>query len=285
LWSDYAEEYQAWSKRLDINRIGILGGEPLLNPDFETWVKELANLWPNSHIIIITNGTQFSRWPNLYSLLAQYQGRIFIDIHRHNPTDTTATLETVEQLYPSGFKKYYIEDRYYTQHPNHDIHYGFEEYNVGKHIWQDPTYSIVYSDSNNIRIRYSESAVFDNILLTFDPETKSISLPYNSDPDRAIDVCSSKWSHHMVRGKLYKCAVTAVLPEFVQQFIVNMSDDQHKLLNSYRAAEHTWSDRELEVFVQDLVSCASIEQCSLCPEQFYSKSFVAGNKKILIKKI
>ena len=56
-WDDHAEEYEAWSKRLDLPRITIIGGEPTLNPDLEKWCANLRRLWPNAVIMIQTNGT------------------------------------------------------------------------------------------------------------------------------------------------------------------------------------------------------------------------------------
>jgi organic radical activating enzyme len=56
-WDDYADEYEAWSKRLELPRITIIGGEPTLNPDLEKWCANLRRLWPNAVIMIQTNGT------------------------------------------------------------------------------------------------------------------------------------------------------------------------------------------------------------------------------------
>ena len=56
-WDDHAREIEAWSTRLDIQRITIIGGEPTLNPDLEKWVSNLRRLWPTSLIMVQTNGT------------------------------------------------------------------------------------------------------------------------------------------------------------------------------------------------------------------------------------
>ena len=56
-WTEHAEAYEAWSKRLDIPRITIIGGEPTLNPDLELWASNLRRLWPDAVIMIQTNGT------------------------------------------------------------------------------------------------------------------------------------------------------------------------------------------------------------------------------------
>lgn len=67
-WDDHAEAYEAWSKRLDIPRITIIGGEPTLNPDLEKWAINLRRLWPNAVIMIQTNGTYWKpTWIDLWT--------------------------------------------------------------------------------------------------------------------------------------------------------------------------------------------------------------------------
>jgi organic radical activating enzyme len=83
-WEDFKDQYQAWAEILDIDMISILGGEPMLNPDFLQWLNGIALLWSGSNIVINTNGTQLDRWPELYGILKKYQGRISISIDRHD---------------------------------------------------------------------------------------------------------------------------------------------------------------------------------------------------------
>ena len=37
-WSDYANEYSIWANKVRLQRITILGGEPLLNPTILDWI-------------------------------------------------------------------------------------------------------------------------------------------------------------------------------------------------------------------------------------------------------
>ena len=284
-WDDHAEEYQQWSKKLNISCIGILGGEPLLNPGLEKWIRGVSDLWPTSTIQILTNGTQFDRWPGLYDLLAEYQGRIRITVNRHNAEQTSATLTRIEQFYPGPYRKYYVspENGYFTQSPDHSEKFKFADHKRGSHIWDDPTYEFSYCDDNNILVKYGVADIFDNVAVGYHAGT--LSLDHMSDPDRAASACFSKWSHHFFQGRLYKCGVTTVLPEFVKQFPVSMTDQQRDLINSYQAAEWSWSDDRLTSFLNNLRQGHSIEQCRLCPEQFAAEQFAAGHKKIAIKKL
>jgi len=64
-----------------------------------------------------------------------------------------------------------------------------------------------------------------------------------------------------------------------------MTDQQRELINGYNAAEWSWSDHQLKDFLSNLRTGHSIEQCRLCPENYFAKSFAAGHKKIPIKKL
>jgi len=292
-WDDHAEEYRQWSKKLNVSQIGILGGEPLLNPGLEKWIRGIAELWPESGIQILTNGTQFDRWPGLYDLLAEYQGRIRINVNRHNADQTDTTLTRIEQFYPGSYRKYYVnpdrvrnpEPGYFTQSPDHKEKFKFVDQKYGLHIWDDPTYEFSYCDDNNILVKYGVANSFDNVAVGYSADTGKLSLNHMSDPDRAASACFSKWSHHFFQGRLYKCGIATVLPEFIKQFPVSMTDQQRDLINGYQAAELSWSNERLTSFLHNLKQGHSIEQCRLCPENPFPEPFAAGHKKISIKKL
>ena len=291
-WDDHAAEYQQWSKKLNISCIGILGGEPLLNPGLEKWIRGVAELWPTSSVQILTNGTQFDRWPGLYDLLVEYQGRIRINVNRHNAEKTQDTLLKIEKFYPGPYRKYYVnpdrveqpDNGYFTQSPDHKEKFKFVDQKYGSHIWNDPTYEFSYCDDHNILVKYGVADIFDNVAVGHGING-TLLLNYMSDPAQAAGACFSKWSHHFLKGRLYKCGVTAVLPEFIKQFPVAMTDQQRDLITSYQAAEWSWSDEQLTSFLTNLKQGHSIEQCRLCPENPSAESFAAGHKKIPIKKL
>lgn len=83
-WADYVDAYTAWSKIVSIKRIVILGGEPMLNPDFIQWVDGLSSLWPRAHVEVLTNGTAFGRWPEFY--LRLQRPNITVRMSAHSST-------------------------------------------------------------------------------------------------------------------------------------------------------------------------------------------------------
>lgn len=85
-----------------------------------------------------------------------------------------------------------------------------------------------------------------------------------------------KTCHHFIRGKLYKCGVAAVLPEFDQQHQLTLSPEDHKLLHSYRPLSIEDSKAE---FISKLTD--PIAQCKFCPEQYNGEQIYAKQKKEL----
>jgi hypothetical protein len=86
---------------------------------------------------------------------------------------------------------------------------------------------------------------------------------HNSDPEDAFSYCGMKHSHTILHGKLHKCPMVAVLPEFRKQYQVDLLDGQEQLLNEYQPLDYNCSNEELEQFVTSAND--SIPQCRLCP--------------------
>lgn len=294
-WQAHADLYAAWSQILTINRIGILGGEPMLNPAFAQWVTEIAALWPRSQIMIFSNGTQINRLPGLYDLLARYHGRIRIDINRHNASAKCYTLQQIESLYPHGFDKFVLNStRSYAQTGVHGLH---EQHNgrminapidtavTGPEIWADKSYEVIYRDAALVTIRYATADSFDESVIRLDPTQHNLYLtPDLSDPEQAVSVCGCKYSHHFFQGLLYKCGVTAVLPEFLSQFVVDTPQAKQDLISSYEPAAVTWTTDRLQRFLQALSDGQSIPQCALCCTTPVGQNFAAGHKKLKFQK-
>lgn len=64
-WFKDITEYESEMKRLseifNINTIRVMGGEPLLHPDFMQFLRITKKYFPNSYIILVTNGLLLNR--------------------------------------------------------------------------------------------------------------------------------------------------------------------------------------------------------------------------------
>ncbi len=82
----------------------------------------------------------------------------------------------------------------------------------------------------------------------------------------------------MIRGKIYKCGPVALMPEFDQQYPLDITDSDRALLNSYTPlsidlahAGHiqAWFDNVDKV----------IPQCKFCPTETEEKPITFTNLK------
>lgn len=245
-WLDYADTYTQWSKEVDIDSIAILGGEPMLNPDFMLWVKGISELWPRTTIRIISNGYQLEKVRGLYELLKS-NPKIKLWIGIHNKLHKKPIVQRV---------KSFLKTPCTVVHNNSD---PFNEYQT-----------LTNSEGVTVKIEYNwwfhQGAIVNGGL-------------HNSDVKKAHDICHMKTCHHFVRGQLYKCGVVAVLPEFDQQHPLTLSKEDRELIHSYRALNVTDSIEFKQQFIANLDQ--PIDQCKFCPEKYHGDQIFALEKKQL----
>jgi hypothetical protein len=259
-WDDVKEAYSNWSKILTIGTIGIIGGEPLLNPDLFKWIEGLKILWPKANILIVTNGTRLNYVPNLYQEILKYKGKVRLDVSHHNPDTWSDAFTTLESFLDKDVKK---------------------EIQINK-VWNDcltddrSVKMFRYTDRNNIQSRLIPSWHFTDSSLKY--ENSEFSL-HESDPEEAFKNCIMQDCHHMMDGKLYKCAPIGVIPKFMEQYHVTLTKNQKDLIDSYAPAEYNWSDEKLDKFMDNLISKTHIPQCALCSANPEPKLITADTKK------
>lgn len=256
LWDDHKDEYAKWAKLVNIDLIGILGGEPFGNPDMMNWIHGIAELWPNANLTIVTNGTQFDKWPNLYEDLLQYGTRIQIEVYHHTPMTWAYAVEKHSKFLKNPSPLYIEADK------------------------------CRWLDKSGMVLSLAQEWYFTTSALIRNNKTNELTL-YNSDPDEAAKICdfNNCGCHHFIDGKLYKCGVVALLPTFTKQFKVHTTTEQKRLIDEYVPADPNWSDTQLTQFIDDLNSQKTIPQCSLCPATKERIKFSASTKKIKIEEI
>jgi organic radical activating enzyme len=330
-WNDHADTYEKWSKILNIsNEIAILGGEPLLVPDFLDWMHGIAKLWPNNSIRIITNGTQLHRWPTLYQELLKYCGRIYLEINEHNENHASTTKNNIvnflsgtvttptkifnntkwQQVYQQMRDESWPDCNSYDDYQQlpdaiksecqnlHHIDIDTFYTDCGPVIVKSSTGTTYldidgtqvinnttnYVDSNNIRVAFNPAWMFCNAPAVYNTSINKFQLP-NSNPNKALKQCGMTLCHQLIRGRLYKCPPVGVLPEFIKQFTVELTVNDHNLINSYSGASPEWPDDQLTAFIKNLTDEKVIDHCKFCPENYVFKKFSASTKKIKIQKL
>ena len=309
VWNDHADIYKEWATKLKIDRIGIIGGEPMLNPDFMSWLTGINSLWPTSEIEIVTNGSQLHRHPDLYNTLANSHQLIHVKISFHGVGQKQKVMKDLDTWLVHPVKKI-VNHTAYTNAlwapawnnirdpswPNCDTPQDFVDlpkhiqqecdkiHHMSLDIWEQEVCDTIFYDANNVKVTVNLANYFAASTVKFDPTTQRLTV-HNSIPAKAFAVCYSKSCHHFIRGRLYKCGPVGILPEFHQQFPIEMSDSDRDLMNAYVPGDVNWDDQQLKQFVDDFNNLKVIPQCKFCPENMQSKKFEAGVKKVKFLKM
>jgi hypothetical protein len=244
-WIDYKDEYKKLSEKLDIDIIQIIGGEPTLNPDFEKWVDGISNLWPKTKLQISTNGSRLDKCTKkIYDILSKHKGTLWI------------TCQDIK-LYDSFLD--FIPQFLYR------IIFDTKDPPVRK-------ISRKFIDSNGVEVILDWTQTFSSSAVNLVNNT--LTMAYDSDPEEAHEICGFKSCHQINKGKLYKCPLVSVLPDFLEQFDVQGLDK--KTAHSYRPMSH--KDNVAE-FVKNIDN--AIPQCKFCPSNYKERHhFVGTDKKI-----
>lgn len=313
-WSDNKDSCIAWSKKVDPALIAILGGEPMTNPDFLSWVTGLADIWPDTEIRINTNGSYFDRWPDLYDICKTSQGRINISISNHNEYKKNQEIDTIKKFLKGKITvqkndvkilRKWIWNKIYSRirdttwpdvwsledyaNLSDEIRNEIEDFhqvNINDYIMRDEPVKDyeVYIDENDVRIGWARWDEFGTSAVTFD-ETKQILSLYDSDPEKAVSICHGGKCSYIKDGKWYKCQVMGILPDmFTQKFPFDISNKDKELILSYQPALPSWNFQELETFFDGLEQRRAIPQCKFCPEHKERNKIHAETKKIKIQK-
>ena len=104
---------------------------------------------------------------------------------------------------------------------------------------------------------------------------------HNSDPIKAFNACDMKHDHTMYQGRLYKCPAMSNLPDFDQQFDLQLDSQQRELLYSYQPLSVDCSEETLQDFVK--TKDQHIVQCEFCPQDLRWHTALGESKENLPK--
>jgi hypothetical protein len=221
-----------------------MGGEPFLNPTLKDWITGLNRIF-GIDVQVLTNGTRLLQSPDVYDAIAGFRGSSYGPGRNH-----------------IGISLHILEEFEQLRNDIHEFLQGTVTEKFGKENnkwnadWQ-------FTDSRGVEIN----------VYTVDHFTKSsiITLPtgeytlHNTDPVTAHAWCSfARWkSYHFIRGQLFKCGPSALMPEFDLQKPFNISNEDRTLLHSYKPLNvDNFADYHKEFFTN---LDNPIAQCKFCP--------------------
>jgi len=251
-WDDYKDIYKEWSKLVTFDdKIVIIGGEPLMNPTVTDWMYGLRELWPNTRIVLLTNGTYLSRAKNLFQ--AQDETNIDIEISLHYE--------------PARKKIYNIIDEYMV-----NPEYTFLLKNTPP---ENPSPNDYFHDhkngcgSMNVNVSVIDEMEFLNNSLI--PYNNKWTLS-NNNPEDAHNVCHfvEFKTYNFIQGKLYKCGNIAHYLDLIDQGLLEIPDEDVNLLKQYQPLTIDNYNEYSAEFYKSLDD--PIPQCKLCvvDQQFHT---------------
>lgn len=88
----------AWAKRIRPSMVKILGGEPLANRQLPEIFLAVRQMWPDSHLQVITNGLRLEKCPLLPHLLTLPNTSLSLSVHSSEPAYLAKLQEAMATL-------------------------------------------------------------------------------------------------------------------------------------------------------------------------------------------
>ena len=250
-WDDYKDLYKEWSKRVTFDdKIVIIGGEPLMNPTVTQWMYGLRELWPDTRIVLLTNGTYLARAKGLFN--AQNETGIDIEISLHHETARHRIYDIIGE---------------YMHNPNYTF--------LKKNTPQNRSPNDYFHDhkdgvgSMNIKISVIDEMDFLNNSLISHDDKWTLS---DNNPQDAHDACHyvEFKTYNFIKGKLYKCGNVMHYLDLIDQGLLEIPNEDIALLNQYKPLTiENYTD-----YNNDFYNALDtpIPQCKMCvvDQQFHS---------------
>jgi organic radical activating enzyme len=237
-------QYVEFAKHLDIEIISIIGGEPLNHPGINDYIKGIRKLWPNSQIVIATNGLAINRRKHLYEYCTTYNVSLEISFHDTNEIDGIIMQELDKFKEQNGTE--WLGP--ITETLNHIDRNGKPFTTEAQHLQESKGLQINFTPAYDFGSNAIERSIGINT-----------PIPHNSDPERAYHVCGMKNSPTFHDGKFYKCGMIAAGKEFVTEY---NAQEHWKELFEYSPV--TAKDLSNDKWKENFWKAEAV--CKLCPD-------------------
>jgi hypothetical protein len=242
-WKQGYDWLKPWTDRINIEAIGMMGGEPLMNPELQQWLCGIRELLPQAQIRVVTNGLLLHK--NWWILdLLDTLGNSVLKISQH--VDDPILTDAIDQIFSSRDWK--------------SIH----EHGIDRWIC-----------SSGLRFQIARPKQF---LKTFRGDYAD-AMPHDSDPDSAFSICVQKKCPLLFNGKIWKCGTAALTPPMLERF--NWPNRSHWEPFVVPGLESTCNDQELNRFINNFGKPNLL--CKQCPSTSDTNSLVDHTSTVVFK--
>lgn len=244
-WKNGKRDLEQWLDRLDIPDFGLMGGEPLMNPDVLNWISGCRELMPDSQLRFTTNGELLHKHLEILDLVHDVGNVVFkISVHRFDKN-----LENIIE---------YIFDKFKWE----IVH----EYGITRYI----------NRKTNVRFQINRPQTF---IKTFRRDYEDM-LPNDSKPEESFDICIQQTCPLLHNGRIYKCSTSGLLLDTLQ----HTGNEDKMVWNKYKKYQGIgWEDslEDINKFISTFGKPESI--CAMCPSSQDTGAIVVHQNKVRSK--
>ena len=242
-WSQGCEWLERWLARIDIPDFGIMGGEPLINPECREWLMGVRALMPHSQIRFTTNALLLERNWDIIELMHDLGNVSFkITVHLHD----LGIERCIEKMF----------DQFDWQPVN--------EYGIDRWI-----------TTNGFRFHVKRPGRF---IKTFRNGYHDMA-PWNSDPAKAFDRCVQQTCPLLHQGKIYKCSTAGLLKDVLDRYHNPNYLEWKKFLP--QGLDPTCDKQKLQEFLANFGLAHVI--CGQCPDHDSQETRLDHKVKVYLK--
>jgi hypothetical protein len=191
-WSDGKSQLERWLEVLNIPQFGIMGGEPLVNPQVNSWLAGVRELMPHSRIYLFTNGLLLHKYPNIIETMQDLGDAVLrITVHLEDAR-LKATISNILSRYRW---EAYAENSTYAN--------GGAEGHVFR--WRT---------ANGVELHIKHPTTF---VKSFRGPYKNM-MPFESNAREAFALCVQQTCPLLYQGRIYKCSTSALLRDTLARF-------------------------------------------------------------------
>jgi sulfatase maturation enzyme AslB (radical SAM superfamily) len=242
-WDQGKQWLQTWLQRINIPDFGIMGGEPLINPECSSWLTGVRQLMPSSQIRFTTNGLLLDKHWDLINLMHDL-GNVSLKITVHiNDTKLENTIQKIfDQFSWTPINEFGI-DRWIT---NNNFRFHIKRPNIFTKTYQN--------NYNNM-------------------------LPWRSDPAEAFKNCCQQTCPLLYQGKIYKCSTSGLLSDILPKVSPHNLIEWKPYIVA--GIDSECADSELSEFINNFGK--PHYQCGQCPTAKHDRAVIDHYKFANIK--
>jgi organic radical activating enzyme len=242
-WSQGKSWLEAWIPRLDIQAVGIIGGEPLMNPHIRDYIQGIRDLLPNAQIRMVTNGLLLNKHFDIVDLLDSVGNAVLKISHHVDDSGLNSTIDQIMQYKP------------WTP---------VTEFGINRFV-----------SPSGLRFQIARPIQF---VKTFKNEYENM-MPHNNNPARAFEICVQKRCPMLLDGKIWKCGTLALTPRILQRMGSPNIDSWLPYIDPGLPAD--CDEKELQEFVDNFGK--PNRACAQCPSTDDVESLIDHRSTVIFK--